>query len=158
MTSLGDKAGELERENAELRRRLAEREAEVAQRETELAEAVRQQTATAKVLQKINASPGDLAPVFDSILEKALDLCNSPYGQLNLYDGESFDVVAVRGVTALAEFMRSRGPARPAGRTSMHRLTLGEDLVHILDVTADEAYHQGDASRRALVELGGMRS
>jgi GAF domain-containing protein len=122
---------------------------------TETREALEQQTATAEVLGVINSSPGDLAPVFDAILEKAHGLCGAAFGALWTYDGEHFDAVDLRRVPpGLAEFL-SRRPFPTAAGSVHDRLLSGERVVHIDDVAAQPLI---GSARRALVEDGGART
>jgi GAF domain-containing protein len=150
---------------ADLRRQLAERSAErdeaqrqLAERTIERDEALAQQTATAEVLQVINSSPGNLAPVFDAMLEKAMRLCGAAFGSLYSYDGERLHSAAQRGVPPAYAAYRAENPPLliPGGAPT----TLLETRmpVHVLDVMADARFPAGSPGIRAMVELGGIRT
>jgi PAS domain S-box-containing protein len=132
-------------------------EHQVAERTAELSEALAQQTATADVLQVINSSPGNLAPVFEAMLEKATVLCDAHSGFLWSYDGERFRATATRGLPPrFAEFVRK--PRIPGPNTGIARLARGEPLVHFTDLMAMDTYKSGDPLHRASVDLGGLRT
>ncbi len=148
---LEDRHAALESENAELQRQLAARDAE-------LKEALEQQTATAEVLQVINSSPGDLAPVFDAMIEKAMRLCETAFGALFVYDGEFFHITAIHGPQALVQFCKERGPTRAEPGTMLIRHLDGELIVRRADVASDQIDRAGPWIRRVFVDLGGARS
>ena len=122
---------------------------------TETREALEQQTATAEVLQVINSSPGDLAPVFDAMLDKAMRLCGAAFGQLHTYDGEGFPTAALRGLPAAYAEYQAKNPPTYGPGTAPWRIVHGEHVVHLVDLANSEAYRAGDAARRATVDLGG---
>jgi GAF domain-containing protein len=139
-------------------RNLANLEKKLDARTAELQEALAQQRATTEVLQIVNSSPGDLAPVFDAMLERATRLCEGDFGIFCTYDGERFHTAALRGVSGrYAEFM-TRNPPQPGPHSALSRIARGERTVRIDDMTKDPAYALGDPRRRAIVELGGARS
>jgi PAS domain S-box-containing protein len=125
---------------------------------TETREALEQQTATAEVLGVINSSPGDLAPVFDAMLEKAMRLCEAAFGQLDVYEDGDFNTVASRGMPAAWARYRRDNPPKYGPGTQPARLLGGERLIHVVDLKAEEAYANGEPNRRSLVDLGGARS
>src|ERR1051326_707364 len=81
----------------DLQRQLAEMQQRLAESTTECDEALAREVAIAEVLQVINSSPGDLTPVFDSIVEKAMRLCEAAFGHLWTFDGERCHPMTIRG-------------------------------------------------------------
>lgn len=133
-------------------------ERELVECKAERDSAVAQQTASSEILRVINASPGDLEPVFITILDNALHFCEAAFGFVTTYDGERFERAAQRGVPdALAAYLR-KGMDQPRPGDAHWRLLSGEQLIHNLDQMDEEAYRLGNPLRRAVVDLGGARS
>ncbi len=126
---------------------------------TETREALEQQTATAEVLQVINSSPGDLAPVYDAILNNASRLCGFAFSILMVRDGEQTRAGAVHGMPdALAEKLRQPRPMHPDSPTPIGRLLRGEATIHIEDLKAAAATFPESSGAHEAVDLGGART
>src|SRR5215469_16337142 len=100
-------------------------------------EALARETATAEVLQVINASPGDLAPVFDAVLEKATQVCEAVFGAMLTWDGEQSHWVAFRGLsTELIEALQQSLALTPllADRPVANRIVRGEMVISTPDL------------------------
>jgi GAF domain-containing protein len=125
---------------------------ELRQRTTDLGEALEQQTATADVLRVISSSPGDLEPVFQTMLEKAVSICDAKFGTLFRFDGAAFQLAArVNTPTALAEFQKKRGPFLPPPGSNLDRMMKTKEVQYSADDAAAPVPAQG-------FRLGGARS
>jgi transcriptional regulator with GAF, ATPase, and Fis domain len=138
------------------RKLIADLQRQLSECKTERDEALQRETATAEVLEVINSSPGDLAPIFDAILEKALRVCGATFGVMASHDNGRFSRVTGRGLPAAFENWCLEHPiVEPPNR---RRLLAGEALIHEPDMMAGEAYRHGNPDRRALVDFAGARS
>ena len=142
---------------ADLQRQLAEREAELAEGKAERDEALQRETATAEVLGVINSSPGDLTPVFEAIIEKAMRLCEATHGAVFTYDGDLFHVAAMHSDPRLVGWHQQLGAFRPPADTGAGRISRGERLVHTADVRELDAFRISPEFRQA-AEIGSFRS
>ena len=126
---------------------------ELRQRTEDLRESLEQQTATSDVLQVISSSPGDLQPVFKSMLSNALRICEAQFGNLLLFDGRGLLPAELHNSpAAFAELFKS-GPLIPGPNTALGRVIAGKEVIHIDDVMAgDAAYVERDPLRMVTVE------
>ncbi len=121
---------------------------------SELRESLEQQTATSEVLKVISSSPGDLAPVFEAMLENAVRICEANYGVLFRFEDGAWRATTMFGVpAAFAEFWQ-RGPQWPSPQTALGRVAATMQAVHIADVTQESAFIEGEPVFVAAVDLG----
>jgi len=132
---------------------------ELRHRTDDLSEALEQQTATSEVLGVISRSPGELAPVFQTILANATRICEAKFGNLFLCEGDEFRLVAMHGApTAWAERWRREPVIRPGPGTGLGRVARTKELVHIADLTKEQAYIERDPLFVGQVELASGRT
>ena len=145
---------------AALKERTAERDharASAAAVAAERDEALAQQTATAEVLQIINGSAGDLAPVFEAMLEKAMRLCEADTGHLARYENGVFSRIASRGVREDFDKILPLNTPVPhiITRDSIpYRMVATRAVVHVHDSREDESVRAGAPDQLAAVASG----
>jgi two-component system, NtrC family, sensor kinase len=138
-----------------------ELEKKLEERERELAAALDQQTATSEVLQVISSSPGELKPVFESLLENAVRICEAKFGNLFLYENNSFRVVAMQNAPPAYREFWEREPVVVVGDepgVPLARQAAAKGVVHITDLAAERAYIERKPRVVALVDGAGART
>ena len=124
-------------------------------------EALDQQAATAEVLKVISSSTGELEPVFQTILENSITICEAKFGMFWLTEGHSFRCVALHGTSPAFTELRRREPIfhpNPTLLSPLGRIARSKQLVHVADCREEQAYIEGDPGFVALVDLAGART
>jgi GAF domain-containing protein len=105
----------------------------------QLAAALLQQTASSEVLSVISSSPGELQPVFDTILQEATRVCQANFGLMIRYKERTPRPIAFFGVPQAYVELAERG-----GELSEHapsaRVARTKQIVHVADFTKEYAY------------------
>jgi len=125
----------------------------------ELRESLQEQTATSEVLQTISSSPGDLEPVFATMLEKAVRICDATFGNIYRWDGEALHLAASHNTPPAFAASRRRSPQRGSAAGIIGRMLATKEVIHIADLATDQAYIERSNPRTVeAVELGGVRT
>jgi GAF domain-containing protein len=132
---------------------------ELRQRTDDLSESLEQQTATADVLRVISSSPGELGPVFETILINAARLCEAKFGTLYLRERDALHMVAGHNVPpAFLEARRITGAFRPHAGGNLGEVMRTRQLAEIADLATTRAYVERHPATVAAVEVGGVRT
>ena len=134
---------------------------ELRQRTDDLTELLEQQTATSEVLSVISSSPGELEPVFQSMLGNAARLCEAKFGSLFLRTEDGFCNVAMHGAQPTHTERWKREPVLVLGeypQSPLARLAQSKEVIHITDVAAEPGYIAREPRMVAMVESAGART
>jgi GAF domain-containing protein len=126
----------------------------------ELRGALERQTATSEVLQVISSSPGDLEPVFATMLENAVRICDAKFGNIYRWDDDQLHLIAMHNTPPAFAEARRRSPHR---RVDMNRAATRmletKAPVQVIDAAAQPGYlDRSDLAVVEAVELGGVRT
>ena len=132
---------------------------ELRQRTDDLSETLEQQTATSEVLQVISRSPGELQPVFQTLLANAVRVIGSKFGTMYLREGDAFRIIAIYGAPpAYVDAVMREPLIRPDPESAVSRTVRTKQAVQFADVMAEEVYRKRDLRVVAAVELAGVRT
>ena len=132
---------------------------EIARLTSELGEVLGQQAATSEVLCVISASPGDLKPVFDVILQNATRLCQAKFGTLYLVEGTAFRAVAMHNApTAFVEARRRDPLVSMTDNSLIAQIAKTKRYAQIADMIAYTGARGSNPQERDFVRLSGVRS
>jgi len=130
---------------------------ELRQRTDDLTESLEQQTATSEVLRVISSSPGELEPVFEAMLDNAVQICHANFGNLWLREGNSFRIVATKGASReYRETLFSEPVMEPHPQSAMGRIALSKEVVQIDDMSNAPTY--GQRMRIATIQIAKART
>ena len=110
------------------------------------------------MLQVISSSPGELKPVFDAMLANATRICEANFGNMYLRDGETFQLAATHNTPLALVEERRRAPLRGRESSVLARMFETRQVVHLADLSVEQAYLKRDPETVAAVELGGIRT
>jgi len=116
---------------------------ELEARNRELRTALEQQTATSELLKVIGRSTFDLQPVFATLVENAVRLCEAKHGVILRFDGQLLRYAVGHNVSPELRDFFERNPIALERQGNAGRAALERRTIHNHDVLRDPEYSYG---------------